>query len=295
MVTLYHGAVYHLYRYKRYTDVRLVFAPEQSIAFFGGDPDNFEYPRYDLDFCLFRVYENGQPAKIKDYLHWSTTGIRDDELVFVAGHPGHTDRMDTVAHLEFIRDTELPKSLDRGCFARRCCCRPSASGARRTPAGREHELFGVQNSRKARGRQLSGLQDPAIMARKKAEEKSLRDAVASGRNPKSECRSRQPGTKWPTRSMFQKNIRNRARHARRRLGVRHAGCSASPARWSAWPSEDAKPNADRLPEFGESSRESLEQAAFIPPRRFTTIWKRSSWPTRFRCWSRKWGPTTNWS
>src|SRR6184192_4478503 len=87
VVTLYQGGLYHLYRFKRYTDVRLVFAPEQQIAFFGGDPDNFEYPRFDLDICFFRAYENGKPAKIEHYLKWSQKGTAKDDLVFVSGHP----------------------------------------------------------------------------------------------------------------------------------------------------------------------------------------------------------------
>ena len=88
--------------------MRLVFAPEQDIAFFGGDPDNFEYPRYDLDICFFRVYENGKPAKVEHYLPWSKAGAGENELVFVAGHPGHTDRLNTVRHLEFLRDRMFP-------------------------------------------------------------------------------------------------------------------------------------------------------------------------------------------
>src|SRR4029079_6325804 len=111
VVTLYQGNMYHLYRFKRYTDVRLVFAPEQQIAFFGGDPDNFAYPRYDLDICLFRVYENDKPAQIKDYLKWSKAGAGQDELVFVSGHPGRTDLLNTVAELEYLRDQQFPRSI----------------------------------------------------------------------------------------------------------------------------------------------------------------------------------------
>src|SRR2546422_3534280 len=117
VVTLYQGGVYHLYRYKRYDDVRLVFAPEQQIAFYGGDPDNFEYPRFDLDICLFRAYENGQPAKPEHFLKWNTKGPSDGELTFVSGNPGRTDRQLTVDELTDRRDREVPGWL--GMFNRR--------------------------------------------------------------------------------------------------------------------------------------------------------------------------------
>ena len=112
VVTLFQGGEYHLYQFKKYTDVRLVFAPEKEIAFFGGDPDNFEYPRYNLDICFFRVYENDLPAKIEHFLKWSKAGAGDGELVFVSGHPGHTSRLNTVAHLEYLRDVSVPQQLN---------------------------------------------------------------------------------------------------------------------------------------------------------------------------------------
>src|SRR5439155_22558802 len=113
VVTLYQGGQYQLYRYKKYTDIRLVFAPEQQIAFYGGDPDNFEYPRYDLDVCLFRVYENDKPIKAEHYLKWSKNGAAKDELVFVRGHPGRTSRINTFAELAYMRDRSFPKLMQR--------------------------------------------------------------------------------------------------------------------------------------------------------------------------------------
>jgi len=147
VVTLWQGGAYHLYRFKRYTDVRLVFAPEQQIAFYGGDPDNFEFPRHDLDICLFRAYENGQPAKVKHFLRFSPAGARDGELVFVSGHPARTSRLLTVAELEYLRDHALPSRLSSlkrlevllGNWSAR-----SEENARRA----KDEFFGVQNSRK---------------------------------------------------------------------------------------------------------------------------------------------------
>src|SRR5437868_7759152 len=105
VITLYSGEVFSLYKYKKYTDVRLAFAPEFGIAFFGGDPDNFEFPRYDLDVAFFRVYENDKEVQPVHYLKWSANGAKDNELVFVAGNPGNTERLDTLAQLELLRDT----------------------------------------------------------------------------------------------------------------------------------------------------------------------------------------------
>ena len=181
VVPLYNGGQYQLYRYKRYTDVRLVFAPQKAIAFFGGDPDNFEYPRYDLDICFFRVYENGKPVHVDNYLKWSAAGAAEGELIFVSGNPGRTERLDTVAHLEYQRDYSVPGTLNLlrrrevllDNFSER-----SSENARRA----EDDLFGIKNSRKAYLGMLAGLQDPAIMGKKEQDEQELRQAV--DRDPK---------------------------------------------------------------------------------------------------------------
>jgi len=178
VTTLYQGSVYHLYRFKKYTDVRLVFAPEQQIAFFGGDPDNFEYPRYDLDAAFFRVYEDGKPAKIEHYLKWSKDGCKDNELIFVSGHPGRTTRLATVAELEYARDVGFPFLLKRLYRAEVLLTAFSARSEENARQAKEL-LFSVQNSRKARVGGQGGLMDPQLMARKIAEEKRLRDAAAA--------------------------------------------------------------------------------------------------------------------
>jgi hypothetical protein len=162
VVTLWQGGTYHLYKYKRYTDVRIVFAPEQQIAFFGGDPDNFEYPRYDFDICIFRAYENGKPAKTKDFLKFSPTGPRDGELVFVSGHPGSTSRLLTMAELDNLRDRALPfrlAALKREEVLLANWSERAEENARRA----KESLFGVQNGRKALDGRLAGLLDPQLM------------------------------------------------------------------------------------------------------------------------------------
>ena len=178
VVTLYQGGAYHLYRFKRYTDVRLVFAPEQQIAFFGGDPDNFEYPRYALDFTFFRAYENDKPAKIDNFLRWNSRGPTDGELVFVTGHPGRTSRLLTVAELEYDRDTLQPDVIS---WLNRIEVLLSAYSSRSAENTRQAKdlLFVIQNSRKAYNGMHAGLLDPEFFAQKRQQETTLRQAVAS--------------------------------------------------------------------------------------------------------------------
>lgn len=176
VVTLYNGARYDLYLYKRYTDVRLVFAPEAGIAFFGGDLDNFEYPRFNLDVTFLRAYENDKPAKVEHYLNWSKSGPKEGELIFVAGHPGRTQRLFTVDHLRFLRDVQLPLTLS--CYNQREIALNQFMGRSEEHAriGKE-DLLGIQNSRKAFGGIINGLLNPRLMNRKMEAEAALREFV----------------------------------------------------------------------------------------------------------------------
>jgi hypothetical protein len=176
VVTLYAGGQYHLYTFKKYTDIRIVFAPEKQAAFFGGDPDNFEYPRYCLDVAFFRVYENGKPINSEHYLKWSDAGCQEGDLVFVSGHPGRTNRANTVAELKYLRDTGYPYLLQRLNRLEVLLGAWVARSERNAQRG-EDELFGIQNSRKARMGGLAGLMDPKLMGRKEKEEERLRNYI----------------------------------------------------------------------------------------------------------------------
>jgi hypothetical protein len=257
VVTLYQGGRYHLYRFKRYTDVRVVFAPEQQIAFFGGDPDNFEYPRYCLDVCFFRAYENGKPAKIQHYLKWSQSGTKDGDLTFVSGHPGRTSRLLTMSELEYTRDYRLPKTLER--LNRLEVLLTAYSGRSQENTRRaKDELFGVQNSRKANVGRLAGLLDPAVMAKKAENEKKLRQAAASRDEFKEVVGA------WDRIAAAQKVIADTARvynllEGGSAFGSELFGIARTLLRAAE---ERPKPNGERLREFVESSRDSLELALF---------------------------------
>ncbi len=176
VVTLYQGARYHLYGYKRYTDVRLVWAPEGVMGHFGGDVDNFEYPRYSLDAAFLRVYENDRPAQVEHYLTWSEDGLDEGDLVFVFGHPGSTRRLNTFEHLRFIRDVELPQRLNEN-WRMESKLREFVSRNEANARVGSSSLMGVQNGRKFRTGMLEGLLDPGLMSRKREQEAALRAFV----------------------------------------------------------------------------------------------------------------------
>ncbi|MBV8891777.1 MAG: S46 family peptidase [Acidobacteria bacterium] len=175
VITLYSGEVYNLYKYKKYTDVRLVFAPEFGIAFFGGDPDNFTYPRYDLDISFFRVYENNKPAHTDPYLHWSSEGVENGDLIFVSGNPGSTDRLKTMSQLAYLRDVDYPSRLNT--YQRRigALTKFSSESAENARMAEEY-IFSLENSFKAVTGYESGLRDRGIMAKKVADEDTLHSA-----------------------------------------------------------------------------------------------------------------------
>jgi hypothetical protein len=179
VVTLYAGGLYHLYRYRKYTDIRLVFAPELAIAAFGGDPDNFTFPRYCLDVSFLRAWENGKPASTPSYLEWSRHGAREGELMFVTGHPGTTGRLEPLAALEFFRDHSYPFLLAYLDATIAALTRYGDASEENRRVAQEN-LISQQNSFKAYTGFLRGLNDPALMARKRDEESTLASRAGSG-------------------------------------------------------------------------------------------------------------------
>jgi hypothetical protein len=260
VVTLYQGGQYHLYSYKKYTDVRLVFAPEFDIAFFGGDPDNFEYPRYDLDMCFFRAYEGGKPAKLEHFLKWSPAGSKDGELIFVAGHPGRTDRLNTVASLEYLRDAAFPFLLDYLKRKEAFLLAFSHNGEEAARQAKE-DLFSVQNSRKARVGGLEGLRDAAFMGRKARAESELRSRI------KAAAKSNEGGdAAWDRIAEAQKTAARIVKpYSYLERGWAFDSTLFDIARKLVRLAEErTKPNSDRLKEYRESGLKSLELELFSP-------------------------------
>jgi hypothetical protein len=257
VVTLYQGGQYHLYRFKKYTDVRLVFAPDQQIAFFGGDPDNFEYPRFDLDAAFFRAYENDRPVKIQHYLKWSKAGAAEKELIFVSGHPGRTSRLLTVAELQYHRDQRLPYAMSRLYRTEVLLTAYSARSEENARRAKE-DLFSVQNSRKAYTGMLAGLLDPGLIAKRQDEERKLREEVT--RNPQ----LKDVTGAWERIEQAQKIIsENATKYNLLEVGHAFHGNLFDIARTLVRAAEErGKPNGERLREFVESARESLEFQLF---------------------------------
>jgi hypothetical protein len=260
VVKLFSGERYDLYQYKKYTDLRLVFAPEFGIAFFGGDPDNFTYPRYDLDIAFLRAYENGKPAATPHYLKWSADGVTDGDLVFVAGNPGTTSRLATAAQLQFYRDVTLPLGLAR-LQTRIQVLRDFAAKSPENARLARRTLFGFSNTYKSNAGKLIGLKDDRLMARKQNFEKKLRASVEHDLKLGTEA-----GKVWdeiaaaykawtPSEKPYEILERPAAQ------GSTLFRIARQIVRVNA---ERAKPNEQRLPEFRDSAMRSLELSLYSP-------------------------------
>ncbi|QIB66456.1 S46 family peptidase [Kineobactrum salinum] len=260
VVTLYHGGRYHLYRYKRYDDVRLVWSPELKASFFGGDPDNFNFPRYVLDASFLRAYENGTPAATPDHFNWNAAGAEEEELVFVTGHPGTTQRLLTVAQLQLRRDLTL---LDRLLYVAelRGMLNQYASRGDEQARYAQSEILRIENTYKVLRGQLQALQDPAVFAFKQREEQALRDWVQAA-----PARIAEYGQAWDRIAQAQEQYR--AMHQRYAMieggrGFQSRLFSLARALVRAG-TERTLPSEERMREYRETALQSLERSVLSP-------------------------------
>ena len=256
VVSFYQGGEYWLYQYKAYTDVRLVFAPEQQAAFYGGDPDNFTYPRYDLDMALFRVYENGKPLHTDNFLKWSARGAAPGELIFISGHPGSTERDDTVAQLLVQRDLIGPAVTE---YLQRRIVTAQAFAAQGPEQARlvGSMIFGLQNSLKVYIGRAEALADPAILAKKEAEEADFRRKVVA--NPEWQ---KDYGDAWDTIARAEEKVKPEIKgQLFRRTDSQLFTLALQIVQYVA---EIKKPDGERLPQFHEAGLESLKYRMLSP-------------------------------
>lgn len=252
VVTLYGGGRYHLYRYKVYTDVRLVWAPEAGSAFFGGDADNFEYPRYCLDVTIFRVYENDKPAKIDNFLAVNPGGAQADDLVFVSGNPGRTRRIYTADALAYQRDHRMPASLN---LLRRKenLLQQYALGGPEFARRAQDDLFGIQNSRKAYTGMLAGLQDPTFIQSKRAADTKLASSPAAAKID---------GLAEAYHTIA--DVQRKRLELKGKDGTLRSRLYGIAESLVLMATEDKKESKDRLREFRTTNRASFEQQLYSP-------------------------------
>lgn len=257
VVTLYQGGAYHLYRYERFTDVRLVFAPDVQAATFGGDPDNFEFPRYCLDLCFFRVYRDGKPASTPQFLKWNATGAKDGELVFIAGHPGRTNRLNTHAELQAMRDEALPFRMEQ-IYRGEAVLEAWAARDRENRRRATGSITGIRNGRKATGARLEGLLDGSFMAQKAKDEAKLREGFRAKAEWKDADAAfdRIAAAEKETTAI---GLRGSLLGEGTAFGTSLFGIARSILRAG---DERPKPNSERLEEFQDSALPSLELDLF---------------------------------
>lgn len=264
VISLYNGGEYWLYRNKKYTDVRVVFAPEEQAAFFGGDYDNFTFPRHDLDITFLRVYENGQPAKTPQYLKWSETGPKDEEFVIATGYPGSTARLLTVAQLAYQRDLGNP--LQKQVWTSRLNAL-EAYAKRGTEQARQATgaIRSMNNSLKRLTGQQEGLMNPRLFGKKEAEEKALKDGLAKKAEMEKEY-----APAWKQISDAYTELPKYAnRLAFSNLTASRLGSIASSL--VRYGDEIKKPNNERYPEFNDARLESFKANLLSPAPIYTEM------------------------
>ena len=265
VVTLYQGGAYHLYIYKTFSDIRLVFAPEQGIAFFGGDTDNFEFPRFNLDCTFFRIYVDNKPLEATNHLAWSAAGAAENESVFVFGHPGRTRRLYTVDHLKFLRDVQLPRQLAelwRSEVKWKVFADASAENRRIS----QEDIFGLQNGRKVFTGLLQGLQDERLMRRKiRAEGGDRAVWLEAARAAQDQSSSMRPSDPWQTiaeTARMQANVFERHRLFTR--GLTGSKLLQTAHRIVQLADELPKPSGERLSEYRDTGLTSLYASLYAP-------------------------------
>lgn len=264
VVMLYSGGEYWLYRFKTYTDVRLVFTPEEQIAFFGGDYDNFTYPRYNLDITFFRVYEEGRPARTENYLKWSKSGAAEGEFVILSGFPGSTNRLLTVAQLQYQRDSGNPLQMRVWASRRDALNRYASRGAEEARRAGS-ALRSLENSIKRLTGQQEGLTNPRMFAKKENEEKELRALVA--RDAKLQ---REFAPAWEQVAAAYKEMPQMGKRlAFTTLEYSRLGDIASGI--VRYAEESPKPNEQRYDEFRDNRLESLKLKLFSPAPLYTDM------------------------
>jgi hypothetical protein len=261
VVDLYHGGIYNLYKYRRYQDLRLVFAPEFAMAFFGGDPDNFEFPRYDLDVSFVRIYDNGKPLDSSaNYLPFAKEDAKEGDLSFVSGHPGSTERLETVPELEFARDVRLPSTLLYLAELRGVLEEFSEQGPEQR-RNADTKLFGTENSYKALKGEFEALVDPALIKSKHDDEAVLKAKIDADPQMKAEY-----GPAWDA-------IKAAVEHTkliRDRYNMLEAGRGFDSQLFRAarylvrYPVEAAKPDGQRLREYTDANFPAIRQTLLSP-------------------------------
>ena len=285
IVTLYQGSEYWLYTYKKYTDIRLVMAPEVQAAFFGGDPDNFTFPRYNLDMTFLRVYENDEPVRSEHYFRWKTEGAKENDLVFVSGHPGSTSRMMTAAQLMYERDESAPSRIEatrRRIDALKAYAKQGPEQARRA----QSSIFGLENSLKVRLGEYAALLDPAVIGAKKEEEDALRTAVKA----KKEL-ARSYGWAWDSVQVALKRQSSRRKESTyRSLYSTMAGHASVLV---ALPQELKKPNGERMPSYQDANLAATKRRVLSPAPVFADM-DEVQMADALRLASEKLGPKDRW-